>query len=202
MWEAYGLHNPDFLWAGVVFTGGIAGQQSAPCGAISAGATFIGLRHRCPLEEKQQAKRARIAAREDAAELVKSFKQKFGAISCIDLVKVDFSKPGAYQEFQASGLWREKCDQYVQFVIEKLYELEQKRISAKGLQKVIIYTKPSCPYCAAAKHDLEERGIEYEEISIADNPTALNEVMRLSNGKGIVPVLIVGEEIKVGFGGG
>jgi len=69
-------------------------------------------------------------------------------------------------------------------------------------QKVIIYTKPGCPYCAAARDDLEKRGVPYEEISIKDNPKAVAEVMRLSGGKGIVPVLVSGEEVKVGFGGG
>lgn len=202
MWEAYELGNPDFLWAGVNFTGGIAGQQQAPCGALSAGAVFLGLIHRCPPEEKQRAKQARVDARGDAAELVRSFKEKFGAISCIDLVGIDFSKPGGYQQFQASGVWQDKCDRYVEFVIEKLYELEAKRNTAKGQQKVIIYTKPGCPYCAAAKQDLEERGIKYEEISIENNPAALSEVLRFSDGKGIVPVLVADGEVKVGFGGG
>jgi|GEM_PF-113983 glutaredoxin 3 len=202
MWEAHNLGNPDFLWAAIAFTGGIGGQQRAPCGALSAGAVYLGLHYRCPPDEKQRAKQGRVNAREDAAELVKSFLQRFGAISCFELVGVDFSRPGAYQEFQASGIWRDKCDQYVKFVIEKLYELEEKRNVTKDQQKVIIYTQPGCPYCAAAKQDLEERGITYKEISIENNPDALREVMRLSGGKGIVPVLVTGDEVKVGYGGG
>lgn len=202
MWEAHGLANPDFLWAGAAFTGGIGGQQQAPCGALSAGAVFLGLRHKCPSEDRQRAKQARADARGDAAELVRSFKEKFGAISCIDLVGIDFSKPGGYQEFQASGTWQDKCDQYVKFVIEKLYELEEKRNTAKSQQKVTIYTKAGCPYCAAAKQDLEERGIEYEEISIENNPAALAAVMRFTDGQGIVPVLVIDGEVKVGYGGG
>ncbi len=202
MWEVHGFGNTDFLWAGIVFTGGIGGQQRAPCGALSAGAIVLGLCHRCPPEEKQKAKQARADAREEAAELAKSFMEKFGAISCLDLVGIDFSKPGGYQEFQDSGVWQSKCDQYVSFVIEKLYELEERRNIRKGQRRVTIYTKPGCPYCAAAKQDLEERGIEYEEISIEDNPAALNEVMRLSDGKGIVPIMVTDGEVKVGFGGG
>ena len=69
-------------------------------------------------------------------------------------------------------------------------------------RKVVIYTQPGCPPCSAAKRDLEERGVPYEEIGIADNPKAAEEVMRLSNGKGIVPILVTGEEVQVGFGGG
>ncbi len=202
MWETYGFDNTDFLWAGIPFTGGIGGQQRAPCGALSAGAIVLGLCHRCPPEEKQKAQQGRASARGEAAELVKSFIEKFGAISCLDLIGIDFSKPGAYQEFQASGIWQNKCDQYVKFVIEKLYELEAKRSVVKGSQKVIIYTKPGCPYCVAAKQDLDERGVEYEEISIEGNPEALEKMMLFSGGKGIVPVMVQGNEVKVGFGGG
>ena len=140
--------------------------------------------------------------RQDASELVRSFARKFGAINCIDLVGMDFSKPGGYQKFQESGISKDKCDNYVQFVIEKLYELDEKRRVATVPQKVVIYTKPGCPYCAAARQDLEERGVPYDEISIKDNPKAVEEVMRLSDGKGIVPILVSGEEVKIGFGGG
>ena len=66
----------------------------------------------------------------------------------------------------------------------------------------IVYTKPGCPYCAAAIKDLEGRGVSYEEISIEGNAKAAEEVRRLSNGEGIVPILVSGDEVKVGFGGG
>lgn len=69
-------------------------------------------------------------------------------------------------------------------------------------EKVVIYTTPGCPFCAAAMEDLEEHKVSYEEISIAGNPSAVKEVMRLSDGKGIVPVIVSSGEVKVGFGGG
>ncbi|MBM4445886.1 MAG: hypothetical protein FJ023_00810 [Chloroflexi bacterium] len=202
MWEAYELGNEDLLWPGIAFTGGIGGQQQAPCGAISSGAVYLGLHHRCSSEDKQKAKQARLDARQDANELVRSFTKRFGTIICLDLVGIDFSKPGGYQQFQESGIWKDKCDNYVQFVIEKLYELDEKRKVATVPQKVVIYTTPGCPYCAAAKQDLEERGVSYEEISTENNPKAIEKVMRLSGGKGIVPILVSGDEVKVGFGGG
>ena len=200
MWEAYGLGDEDLLWSGVAFTGGIGGQQLAPCGAVSTAAICLGFRYRS--SDKQKAKQARLDARQDASELVKSFTDKFGSVNCFDLVGIDFSKPGGYQQFRESGIWKERCDNYVQFVIEKLYELDNKRATAVVPEQVIIYTKPGCPFCAEAKHDLEERGVPYEEMSIEGNPKAAEEVMRLSDGKGIVPILVVGDEVKVGFGGG
>ena len=202
MWEANELGNEDLLWSCIAFNGGIGGQQQAPCGAVPAGAVCLGLRYRCSSEDKQKAKQARLDARQDANELVRSFAERFGTITCLDLVGIDFSKPGGYQQFQESGISKDKCDNYVQFVIEKLYELDEKRRVVTVPQKVVIYTKPGCPYCAAARQDLEERGVPYEEISTENNPKAVEEVMRLSNGKGIVPILVSGEEVKVGFGGG
>jgi len=200
MWETYELGNEELLWPGAAFTGGIGGQQRAPCGAISSAAICLGLRYRSL--DKQKAKQARLDARKDASELIKSFTEKFGSIICLDLVGIDFSKPGGYQRFQESGTWKEKCDNYVQFVIEKLYELDSRKKAAKMPEQVIIYTKPGCPFCAEAKQDLEERGVPYKEMSIEGNPKVAEEVMRLSDGKGIVPILVAGEEVKVGFGGG
>jgi len=123
MWEAEELGNEDMLWAGIAFNGGIGGQQQAPCGAVSSSAVYLGLRHRCPLAEKDRAEQARLDARRDASELVRSFTEKFGTIICRDLLGLDLSNPEARRQFLESGIWKEKCDNYVLFVIEKLYEL-------------------------------------------------------------------------------
>ncbi len=127
MWEAYGLKNEDFLWAGTAFRGGIAGQPQATCGAVSASALALGLRHRCSLADKEKAEQARKAANEDAAELVRSFIQRFGAVTCVGLIGLDFSDEKATKQARESGLFEQKCQKFVQFVIEKLYELEDKR---------------------------------------------------------------------------
>jgi C_GCAxxG_C_C family probable redox protein len=202
MWESYGLANENLLWSGIAFMGGIGGQQQAPCGAVSAAAICLGLRHANYATDKQKAKQARLGARQRAGELLKSFNDRFGSIVCRDLVGIDFYEPGGYQQFQESGIWKEKCDNYVQFVIEKLYELDTRIGAVEVPRQVTIYTMPGCPFCAAAKQDLEERGVPYKELSTQDDPKVAQEVMRLSNGTGIVPILIIGEEVKVGFGGG
>jgi C_GCAxxG_C_C family probable redox protein len=202
MWEAYELGNEDFLWSCIAFNGGIAGQQQAPCGAISASVVCLGLHYRCPLPDKQRAKQSRLAAREDANKLVQAFTEKFGSIICRDLLGLDFSNPEDYRKFQESNISKEKCDKYVQFVIEKLYEFDEKRSSLKAPEKVVIYTSANCPSCDEAKKDLEERGVPYEEISTVDNPKAVEEVMLLSKGTGIVPIIVTGQEVKVGFGCG
>ncbi len=127
MWEAANLENEDFLWSCIAFNGGIAQQQSATCGAISSATVFLGLSHRTPQSNKEKAKQERTAAREEASELVKSFLEKFGTIICRELIALDFSKPEVYRQFQQSGIWKDKCNVYAGYIIEILYELNDKR---------------------------------------------------------------------------
>jgi C_GCAxxG_C_C family probable redox protein len=131
MWEAYELGNEDLLWAGTVFQGGIAGQQRAPCGAVSSAAVCLGLRHRCSLADKEKAGQARKAASEDAEELVRSFVERFGELTCLGLLGVELLDDNAVKQAVESGLM-DGCDDQIQFVIEKLYELDEKRSVTKG----------------------------------------------------------------------
>jgi len=124
MWEAYELGNEDLLWSATAFNGGIAGQQQAPCGAVSASAVCLGLRHRCSLADKEKAQEARLSARQDASEVVTSFTDKFGTIICRDLLGFDFSDTEAARRFREEEIFKEKCNKYVEFIIEKLYELD------------------------------------------------------------------------------
>ena len=123
MWESEGLGNEDMLWASTAFNGGIAGQQEAPCGVVSSATVCLGLRYRCPIEDKERAKQSRVDARRDANELVQGFKEKFGDITCLGLLGVSFSDTEQYQKLRASGVQRGKCDGYLMYAIEKLYEL-------------------------------------------------------------------------------
>jgi len=129
MWEAYGLGNEAILWAGTAFQGGIAGEQQAPCGAVSAGAMVLGLKNRCSPDDKDKVRQAQRAANDDAAEMVKSFRKEFGDITCLALMGVDLSDEAVMKQALESGLFK-KCDNHVRFVVEKLYELEEKRSSA------------------------------------------------------------------------
>ena len=104
--------------------GGISGEQQAPCGSIFASAVSLGLRHRCSLADKEKAEQARRTACHYSGKLVRHFTKQFGDITCRGLLGLDFSKPGEYQRFRESGVAKEKCEKYVQYVIEKLYEFE------------------------------------------------------------------------------
>jgi len=67
---------------------------------------------------------------------------------------------------------------------------------------VRIYTKPGCPYCAAAKDDLKKRGVEYDEFDVKADPKNAQAALEYSGGQRIVPIIVTGDDIKLGFGGG
>lgn len=56
------------------------------------------------------------------------------------------------------------------------------------MYKIIVRSKPECPYCVKAKALLDSKGIEYEVIDIADRSTAINLFKAL--GFTHVPVVI------------
>jgi len=67
----------------------------------------------------------------------------------------------------------------------------------------IIYTRPGCPYCAAAKQDLEARGITYDEIDVYTTPGARDQLAELTGGMNVVPVVIEEDgEVRIAAGGG
>lgn len=66
------------------------------------------------------------------------------------------------------------------------------------MAKVKVYSTPTCPYCTMAKEFLKENKIEYEEINIAANQEAANEMVEKSGQMG-VPVIMVDDKIIVGF---
>jgi glutaredoxin 3 len=131
------------------------------------------------------------------------FTETFSGLTCRQLVGYDFAAPGAYQEFLESGVWKEKCLEYVRFVTERVYEAAGAGESPEPAGSFTVYTKRGCPYCEKALKDLAERRVPFAEVVIDDDPAARDTAMRLSDGKGIVPVMVGPDgAVTVGFGGG
>lgn len=66
---------------------------------------------------------------------------------------------------------------------------------------VTIYTKQGCPYCAAAKEDLRQRGVAFEERDVLSDAAALRRMLQLNGGRRHVPTIVQGQAVSVGFGG-
>jgi glutaredoxin len=64
----------------------------------------------------------------------------------------------------------------------------------------LIYTKPNCPYCAAARDDMHARGEDFEERDATTDAGWKAELMRHSRNTGLVPTIVRGAgEVQVGF---
>jgi len=64
--------------------------------------------------------------------------------------------------------------------------------------QVTIYSTPSCHFCHMAKDFFNEKKVAYTEINVAGNPEKINEMVEKSGQRG-VPVIIIGDELIVGF---
>ena len=66
------------------------------------------------------------------------------------------------------------------------------------MANVKVYSTPTCPYCKMAKQFLTENNIEFENIDVAANQAATQEMIAKSGQMG-VPVLIIDGKVIVGF---
>ncbi len=63
---------------------------------------------------------------------------------------------------------------------------------------VSIYSTPTCHFCQMAKDFLKENNIAYTEFNVAQDLEKRQEMIQRSGQMG-VPVIVVGEEVIVGF---
>ena len=61
-----------------------------------------------------------------------------------------------------------------------------------------VYSTPTCPYCVTLKNFLKEHDIQFEDIDVAQNQLAAQEMIDKSGQMG-VPVVDINGEIIVGF---
>ena len=66
------------------------------------------------------------------------------------------------------------------------------------MQKITIYSTPTCAYCVMAKNFLTKNNFEYTEHNVADDLKARQEMVDKSHQLG-VPVVDIDGEIFVGF---
>jgi glutaredoxin 3 len=63
---------------------------------------------------------------------------------------------------------------------------------------IVIYSKPHCPYCDAAKELLRSKGALFQEIDISESD-ALREEMILKSQRKTVPQIFIGKTHVGGF---
>ena len=66
------------------------------------------------------------------------------------------------------------------------------------MKNVTIYSTPTCGYCNIAKDFFKDNSVEYTEFDVAADSEKRTEMIEKSGQMG-VPVIVIGEELVVGF---
>ncbi len=66
------------------------------------------------------------------------------------------------------------------------------------MAEVTVYTTPTCPWCNRLKDFLQEEGIAYNEVNVAEDPEGAKRMVKLTSQRS-VPVTIIGEQIVIGY---
>ncbi len=65
---------------------------------------------------------------------------------------------------------------------------------------VVMYVKPGCPYCQAAREHLAEQAETVEERDATQSSAWKAELMAYTNNRGIVPTIVrETDQVQVGF---
>ncbi len=67
------------------------------------------------------------------------------------------------------------------------------------MANVIIYSKANCPYCDWAKHLLDNKKINYQEIRVDMHPEKLDEMISRSGGRRTFPQIVINDQSIGGF---
>jgi glutaredoxin len=67
---------------------------------------------------------------------------------------------------------------------------------------VLLYTKAGCPFSDAKRAELAARRVAVREIDVGARPQALVELLKLTGGRRIVPVVVEAGVIAVAPDGG
>ena len=67
---------------------------------------------------------------------------------------------------------------------------------------VVIYTHPDCAFSAAAKMEFRRNKVQYTEIDVSKQPEKIPDLLALTNGERVTPVIIENGQASIGFKGG
>ena len=66
------------------------------------------------------------------------------------------------------------------------------------MSEVIVYSTPTCPWCAKAKQFLKNHDVDFRDVDVTADESAVEELKRISGQLGI-PVITDGDVVIVGF---
>lgn len=69
-------------------------------------------------------------------------------------------------------------------------------------RQVILYTHPDCAFSSAAKMDYRKRKVAYQEVDLSQQEDRIPELLALTKGERITPVIVEDGAVTIGFKGG
>ena len=70
------------------------------------------------------------------------------------------------------------------------------------MARAMLYVLTGCPHCAAARAELVARGVAYSEVNVSERPEAIPELLKLTKGERVLPVIVEGGRVHVAPNGG
>lgn len=67
------------------------------------------------------------------------------------------------------------------------------------MQEITVYTTVVCSYCNAAKRLLTQRGFDYTEVDLTNNPELRQQLSAANSGYRTVPMIFIGKEFIGGY---
>ena len=67
--------------------------------------------------------------------------------------------------------------------------------------KVLIFGKDNCPFTTRARGDYINKKIPFDYFNVTQDDIAMQKMLKFSDGKREVPVIVEGEKVTIGFGG-
>ena len=68
--------------------------------------------------------------------------------------------------------------------------------------EVTLYTHPDCPFSAQAKMHYRRQRIPYTEIDVSKQTDRVPDLLQLSGGERVTPVIVENGVVTIGFQGG
>lgn len=68
-------------------------------------------------------------------------------------------------------------------------------------ETTLIYGKDSCPYTQAAMADFTRKKRAFTYFDVKADAAALARMLGHTKGRRVVPVLVTGEKVEIGYGG-
>ena len=68
-------------------------------------------------------------------------------------------------------------------------------------EEVLIFGDDLCPYTSRAREDFSRRKIPFEYINVLQDDDGLQRMLKHSNGRRQIPVIVEVGKVTIGFGG-